>query len=249
MGDQNHSEKHQETKAWFTTTQWTVVLQAKDGDPSKAATALNTLCQTYRSPIYAYLRHQAHTPADAEDLTHDFFAHLLNLDFLSHLQHREGKFRSFLLKFLKHFLSDARDKARAGKRGGGRIHVSLDGLEAEVRDTMEPVDGLTPDQVYDRHWAQTMMERALNRLRMEYATDGKTAWYEQLRDLQPGQHGEASYAEIGVRLGVAEGTVKSAVHRLRKRHREMLREEIAQTVTRSEEIDEEIRHLLTVLSR
>jgi len=150
---------------------------------------------------------------------------------------------------VKHFLSDERDKAGAKKRGGGKTFVSLDETSAEERYLDAPANGLSPDQIFDRRWAQTVMERALSRLREEYVAVGKTALFEQLKDLHPGGHGTASYAEIGARLGLAEGTIASAVHRLRKRHREILREEIAQTVARPEELDEEIRNLLAILTQ
>ncbi len=249
MGDVHHNVSNSETQRWFTTTHWTVIFMARDGDCSKSDAALEQLCQSYRSPIYAYLRRQGHAPADAEDLTHDFFAHLLSHEFLNHLQNRDGKFRSFLLTFLKHFLSDVRDKARALKRGGNMAHVSLDSLEADVRDMIEPADGATPDQVYQRKWAQTVMERSWSCLRASYQADGNVELFDQLNSLQPGGDSEATYAEVGAKFGMAEGTIKSAMHRLRRRHREILRNEIAQTVSRPEEVDEEIQNLLMLLGR
>jgi RNA polymerase sigma-70 factor (ECF subfamily) len=174
---------------------------------------------------------------------------LLAKDYLQHLRHQEGKFRSFLLTFVKRFLSDARDRAGAQKRGGGKSFISADETSAEERYLSEAVNGSTPDQIFERRWAQMVMDRALSRLREEYVGGGKAELFDQLKEIQPGEHGESSYAEIGARLGLAEGTIKSAVHRLRRRHRELLREEIAQTVARPEEIDEEIRNLLNVLSR
>lgn len=233
----------------FADTHWSVVIAAKQEGSIQAAEAMEKLCRTYWPPLYAYIRRQGHRPEEAEDLTQEFFARLLEKDYLQHLRHREGKFRSFLLTFVKRFLSDERDKAGARKRGGGRTIVSLDDTSAEERYMSEVKNGLSPDEMFEHRWAQTIMERALNRLREEYVAGGKEALFEQLKDIQPGEHGESSYAEIGLRLGLAEGTVKSAVHRLRRRHRELLREEIAQTVARPEEIDEEIRNLLTVLSR
>jgi len=234
---------------WFTTTHWSVVLAAKDKDSPQATEALEQLSRHYWPPLYAYIRREGYERTEAQDLTQEFFARLLAKDYLQHLRHREGKFRSFLLTFLKHFLSDERDKAGAQKRGGGKTFVSLDETSAEDRYLDASSNGLSPEQIYDRRWAQTVMERALSRLRDEYVAGGKAELFEQLKDIQPGEHGEASYAEIGARLGLAKGTIASAVHRLRKQHREILREEIAQTVARPEEIDEEIRNLLVVLSR
>ena len=233
----------------FADTHWSVVLAAREEGSSRAADAMEKLCRTYWRPLYAYVRRQGHNPEEAEDLTQEFFAKLLAKDYLQHLQHREGKFRSFLLTFVKRFLSDERDKAGAQKRGGGKSLISLDETSAEETYLNEPRNDLSPDQIFDRRWAQSVMARALSRLRQEYVAGGKGELFDQLKDIQPGEHGESSYAEIGARLGLAVGTVKSAVHRLRRRHREILREEIAQTVARPEEIDEEIRNLLTVLRR
>ena len=233
----------------FATTHWSVVLAAKSGGSPPADDAMEKLCRAYWPPLYAYIRREGHSATDAQDLTQEFFARLLAKDYLQHLRHQEGKFRSFLLTFVKHFLSDERDKAGAQKRGGGKTFVSLDETSAEERCLDAPVQGLSPDQIYDRRWAQTVMERALSRLREEHVAGGKAALFEQLKDIQPGEHGAASYAEIGARLGLAEGTIASTVHRLRKRHREIVREEIAHTVARPEEIDEEIRNLLAVLTQ
>jgi RNA polymerase sigma-70 factor (ECF subfamily) len=233
----------------FATTHWSVVLAAKSGDSPRADEAMEKLCRAYWPPLYAYIRREGHSATDAQDLTQEFFVRLLAKDYLQHLRHQEGKFRSFLLTFVKHFLSDERDKAGAQKRGGGKTFVSLDETLAEERSLEAPMNGLSPDQWYELRWAQWVMERALKRLREEYGTGGKAELFEQLKDIQPGEHGAASYAEIGARLGLARGTIASAVHRLRQRHREILREEIAQTVTRPEEIDEEIGNLLAVLTR
>lgn len=245
----NDGDKIPDAGGVFATTHWSVVLAAKAGGSLQSDEAMEKLCRAYWPPLYAYIRREGHGATEAQDLTQEFFARLLAKDYLQHLRHQEGKFRSFLLTFLKHFLSDERDKAGAQKRGGGRTFVSLDETSAEDRYLDASSNGLSPEQIYDRRWAQTVMERALNRLREEYAADGKAALFDELKDIQPGEHGESSYAEIGARLGLAKGTIASAVHRLRKRHREILREEIAHTVTRPEEIDEEIRNLLAVLSQ
>ncbi|HEY2952750.1 MAG TPA: sigma-70 family RNA polymerase sigma factor [Verrucomicrobiae bacterium] len=249
MDEPDYSEHRTEPNHWFTTTHWSVVLQAKHGSASQAGEGLARLCQTYWPPIYAYLRREGHAPADAEDLAQGFFVHLFEQDFLSHLRHRQGKFRSFLLKFLKHYLSDERDKARAQKRGGGQTFLSLDELKEEERRAFEPSDALTAEQAYERRWAQTLMERAVARLRREYADAGQAELFDQLKDLQPGERGARSYADIGARLGLSEAAVKSAAHRLRLRHRDVLRSEIAATVGRPEDVDEEIRHLIQVLGR
>jgi len=242
-------EALQRTSARFTTTHWSVVLAAKNNDSSGAAEALETLCRTYWPPLYAYIRRDGYSPEDAKDLTQQFFARLLEKDHLRHLRDQRGKFRSFLLTFLKHFLTDERDRARAQKRGGGRTFISLDETSVEEHRFLEAVHQLNPDQLFERRWAQTILDRALHRLREEYRATGKSDLFDQLKDLQPGAHGPTSYAQLGAQFGMTEAALKSAVHRLRQRHRELLREEIAQTVARPEEIDEEIRYLLSVLSR
>ena len=222
-------------------------MQAKTGDPSQASQALGSLCEIYWPPIFAFLRRQGKDAAEAEDLTQAFFVHLMQQQFLEHLQDQRGKFRSFLLAFLKHFLADQRDKARALKRGGDCAFVSLEALAPEVRDALAPADFLTPESAYERHWARTLLEFALERLRLEYEENGKSELFALLKDLEPGEHGPLTYAEMGSRLGLSESGVKSAVHRLRRRHQEIVREAVAQTVTRPEEIDEELRHLIQVL--
>ena len=234
----------------FATTHWSVVLAAREMDAPQAAAALEMLCRTYWRPLYAYIRRDGYGVQDAQDLTQEFFSHLLEKNYLSHLHDQRGKFRSFLLTFLKHFLSDERDKAAAQKRGGGRRVVSLDDTSVGERSFIEPAmaSGLSPDQVFERRWAETILEQAAKRLRKEYVANGKTALFDALNDFQPGEHGAVSYKEAGARLDMTESAIKSAIHRMRRRHREILREEIANTVSRPEEIDEEIRYLLTILS-
>jgi len=226
------------------------VLKACQSDTTTAATALNKLCQTYWYPVYAFIRRQGNGPEDGRDLTQEFFARLLEKDYLQHLRHREGKFRSFLLTLLKHLLSDERDKARALKRGGGQAPVFLDALAEEERYRVEPADSSTPEHLFDRRWAQTVLEQALRRLREEYSAAGKAALFDALHHLHPGRDGLApSYVELGARLGLSESAVTSAIFRLRRRHSELLREEVSQTVARREDVDEEIRYLIEVMGR
>jgi RNA polymerase sigma factor (sigma-70 family) len=239
----------QGSAAWFTTTHWTVVLQAREPDPARSRDALEKLCRTYWPPLYAYIRRQGYRPEDAQDLTQEFFSRLLQKEWLDRLHHQRGKFRSFLLTFLKHFLSDERDRAHAQKRGGGQQALPLDEANAEERYNIEAVDSLTAEQLYERRWAQTLLEQAVGRLRAEYFAEDKGALYDTLKDLQPGERGDVTYVELAARLGMSEAGIKSAVHRLRQRHREILREEIANTVSSPAEIDEEIRHLISVLGR
>ena len=234
---------------WFATTHWSVVLTAKDSDSPGAAAALEKLCRSYWPPLYAYIRRDGYEVTEAQDLTQEFFARLLQRDFLSHLHHQRGKFRSFLLTFLKHFLSEQRRKAGAQKRGGGHVFTSLDATAGEEGYLLEPVDELTPDQVFERRWAQTVLQTVLDRLREEYEANGQAALFKRLQDYQPREPGGQSYAQLGGDLGMTEAAVKSAVQRMRQRHRELLREEIAQTVTRPQEIEEELRHFRALLSR
>jgi RNA polymerase sigma factor (sigma-70 family) len=234
--------------AWFVTTHWSVVLEAKGDDSVRANEALEKLCRIYWRPVYAFIRRNGHSPTDAQDLTQEFFFRLLSKDYLRHLRDQRGKFRSFLLTFVKHFLSDERDKAFAQKRGGGQALVSLDDTTGEDFFQAETACRLSPDQLFERSWAETVLDQAVRRLAEEYVAGGKAALYERLKDIQPGEHGPVSYAQMGVELGMSETAVKSAVHRLRRRHREILREVIAHTVTRPEDVDDEIRYLIALLS-
>ncbi len=233
----------------FATTQWSVVLTARQGDAPASAAALEKLCHSYWPPLYAYIRRDGHDAAEAQDLTQEFFSRLLARDYLQKVEREAGKFRSFLLAYLKHFLSEQRRRAGAQKRGGGQVIVSLNERAGEASYLLEPVDALTPDQVFERRWAQAMLQAALDRLRAEYAARGQTDLFERLQDHQPGEPGSSSYAQLGGDFAMTEAAVKSAVQRMRRRHRELIREEIAQTVTRPEEIDEELRHFRTLLGR
>lgn len=233
---------------WFATTHWSVVLAAKRGDSPAAATALERLCRAYWPPLYAYIRREGHGPTEAQDLTQEFFARLLEKGFLDHLHHQRGKFRSFLLTFLKHFLSEQRRKVSALKRGGGQVFVSIDATDEANGFLLEPVDTLTPDRVFERRWAQTVLQRALNRLREEYAARGQAGLFKELQDYEPHEPGARSYAQLGKDLGMTEAAVKSAGQRMRQRHRELLREEIAHTVTRPEEVEEELRYFRELLA-
>jgi RNA polymerase sigma factor (sigma-70 family) len=233
---------------WFATTHWSVVLAAKQDASSKANAALEKLCRTYWPPLYAYIRRDGHDATEAQDLTQEFFARLLAKDYLKQLQHQQGKFRSFLLSYLKNFLSEQRRRAGAQKRGGECVFISLNEPAGEDGYLLEPVDEMTPDQVFERRWAQAVLQKALDRLREEYAARGQTVLFELLQNYQPREPGGRSYAQMGADLGMTESAVKSAVQRMRQRHRELLREEIAQTVTRPEEIEEELRHFRALLA-
>ena len=231
----------------FAATHWTVILAAARGiDPSRAAEAMTELCRTYWYPLYAFLRRRGHETHEAEDLTQEFFARLLGQQSLANVDRRKGKFRSFLLASLKHFLSDQRDRASAQKRGGGRPVISLDRLDAESRYRLEPAQDLTPEKMFQKQWALSVLERVLSRLHAELAAEGKAALFEALKDALTGGQG-SRYAAIGAALGMSEGAVKTAAHRLRRRYRALLQEEIAQTVASPDEIEDEIRYLASCL--
>jgi RNA polymerase sigma-70 factor (ECF subfamily) len=250
MGEMDQaSAKWPSSPAQFATTLWSVVLTAQAGTEPEAEVALERLCRAYWPPLYGYVRRQGYGPAEAQDLTQEFFARLIERNYLAHLRHQQGRFRSFLLTFLKHFLLEQQGRARAQKRGGGRPIVSIEQMLEEDHHALGADRTCTPDEAYDRRWAETILAGALNRLRADYAAAGQGALFEALKDFQPREPGGRSYAEIGAALGMSEAAVKSAAQRLRHRHRELVREEIAQTVTRAEEIEDEMRHLRVVLSR
>ena len=233
----------------FVTTHWSVVWRARDKDSPDSDAARERLCRTYWPPLYHFLRRAGHSPHDAQDLTQEFLSRFLHRDGLDHLQDQRGTFRSFLLKFLKNFLSDQRDRAQAMKRGGGATLISIDACEAEEREFVGLADTLTPDQLFERRWARALMTQAMERLRQDYTARGQAALFEQLKDLQPGEHGAHSYAQIGAALGMTEQAVKNAVVTFRRRYAQLLRDEIAQTVMEPEEIREEMQHLMAVFAR
>jgi RNA polymerase sigma-70 factor (ECF subfamily) len=234
--------------AGFAATRWTLVLAAARGKTSsQAADALAELCRIYWYPLYAYVRRRGYGTQDAEDLTQEFFFRLLAHESLDAIAPDKGKFRSFLLVALKHFLANEWDRAQARKRGGGQTIVSLDAPSAESRFRMEPSHDLTPEKLFERQWALTVLNRALSRLQEEFSTRGKAALFEGLKGFLGGGPTTASYADAGRALEMSEGAVKVAVHRLRRRYRELLRDEIAQTVSCPEEIEDEIRYLLSCL--
>lgn len=234
--------------ASFTTTHWSVVLAAGEQDSPQASEALETLCRSYWYPLYAYVRRRGYGPEDAQDLTQEFFAQLLRKNYPAQADRAKGKFRSFLLLTLNHFLADAHERAAAGKRGGGQILISLDAEAPEDRYRLEPADDVTPDKLFERRWAQTLLQRALVRLRQEYMPAGKAEIYAVLRAFEPGEQKTLSYAKAADQLGISESALKSMIHRLRLRHRELVREEIAQTVGTASDVDEELHHLMAVVS-
>jgi RNA polymerase sigma-70 factor (ECF subfamily) len=231
----------------FATTHWSVVLAAAGGsDAAKAA--MEKLCLGYWSPLYAFLRREGRSPHDAEDLTQAFIARVLEKNYLGQVDPQKGKFRSFLLASLKHFLADERDRANAAKRGGGQVHVSLDAVSAEHGYQAELADERSPEVLFERRWALTLLATVRARLREEYAAAGKAQRFAVLERFLPGEKTAVTYAEAAQSLGVAEGTVKYDVHVLKQRYRELLVAEISRTVSAPEEVEEELRYLIAVVS-
>ena len=233
----------------FCTTHWSVVLAAGRTDSTRARYALEKLCQTYWYPLYAFVRRLGRSPHDSEDLVQAFFAQCLEKNYLGAADQAKGRFRSFLLIALKRFLANEWDKARTRKRGGGATPISLDALTAEQRYALEPVEHLSADRLFERRWALTLLDTVISRLREEQIAAGRNTVFDVLKDSLTAGGGGTSYAELGARLGMSEGAVKVAVHRLRQRYRELLEAEIANTVASPEEAPEERRHLLSVLSK
>lgn len=231
----------------FTTTHWSLVLAAARTEDAHGREALASLCQVYWYPLYAFVRRQGHGPHDAQDLTQEFFMRLLEKDYLGDVDRSKGKFRSFLLAALKHFLSKEWARAKALKRGGGHILVPLEPLFAEERYRREPEDNATPERLFERRWALTLLDHVLTRLSEEYETKGRRALFDELQGCLTGDRDLLPYAALAAKLGMTEGAVKVAVHRLRQRYRGVLRDEIARTVTDPAEIDDEIRQLFSAL--
>jgi len=245
---ESSSRSAQHSDARFALTRWSVVLAAGRADSSHARQALESLCTAYWPPIYAFVRRQGRSPHDAQDLTQEFFARLLQKKSLGAVDRAKGKFRSFLLASLKHFLANEWDKAQARKRGGGQALVSINSELAETLCGVEAADRMSPDKIFERRWALTLLEQVLGRLRAEYTSQGKAEIFQQLRITLTGERQSVPYSQIALALAMSEGAVKVAAHRLRQRYRQLLREEIAHTVSRPEEIEGELRALFAALS-
>ena len=231
----------------FTTTHWTVVLTAGQEATPQAAVALEKLCGTYWYPLYAYLRRHGHTPHDAQDLTQGFFEELLENNGLKTVQPGKGKFRSFLLASLKNFLANERDKAQAQKRGRQYRFISIDEEVGEGRFRLEPAHDASPDKAFEQSWATILLETVMERLREEYAHDGKGVLFDALHIYLSGDKGAVPYADMAARLSLGQSAMKMSVLRLRRRFGELLRAEIANTVATPAEIDEEIRALFAAV--
>lgn len=231
----------------FPHTHWSVVVAAASGAPESAA-ALEAICRAYWYPLYAYVRRSGQAHADAQDLTQEFFRHLIEKRWLEAADRERGKLRTFLIISLKHFMSKEWRRASAQRRGGGRVHEPFDTTLAESRYATAS-QGLAPDEIYDRQWALALLEQAIARLRAEFEQAGKPGEFEALKDCLMAARGGIDYAALAARLGVAENSARVAAHRLRKRFRELYREEISRTLADGADLDAELRHLAAALAR
>jgi RNA polymerase sigma-70 factor (ECF subfamily) len=242
-----HNESDAAADGQFNTTHWSVVLLAGETNAAQGEAALDKLCRTYWYPLYAYVRRRGHSQEDAQDLTQEFFARLLEKKYLKLATQERGKFRSFLLKSLQHFLVNEWVRGQAQKRGGGQKLMSLDEEAVERLYLQEPSGELSAESLYDKRWALTLLERAMSRLGVDYAAAGKGDLFDQLKGLLLSDGSGEIYRELAGPLEMSEGAVKVAAHRLRQRFRDAVRLEIAQTVSTPEEVDEELRCLMAAL--
>jgi RNA polymerase sigma factor (sigma-70 family) len=231
----------------FPTTRWTLVVAAGDPQRKDSRSALVSLCENYWYPLYAYLRRRGHAPDQAQDLTQEFFMRVLEGRYLDRADPEKGRFRSFILTSLKFFAADEQDRQRAQKRGGGAV-MSFEFSSGEERYQREPGHDETPDRIFERRWALSVLERVMERLRDEFVQRGRPENFERMKVLLLGQS-EASYADLAREMNSSEGALKVAIHRLRKRYRELFRQEIADTVADPAEIESELRYLAAVLTR
>jgi len=230
----------------FTTTHWSVVLEAQ-GESPVAQEALEKLCRIYWRPIYSFVQKQGIGPEEAKDITQNFFADLLEHKSLTAVRKEKGRFRSYLLGALKYFLADEHRRAMAIKRGKGQRLIPFEELSADERTEMEPADPVTAEQIYERRWASTLLERVLNLLKNEYGAAGNTALFNSLKQLLPDEPGAHSQASVAAQLGMTENAVRQAFHRFRQRYQLLLREEIAHTVATPGDVEDELRHLIAVV--
>jgi RNA polymerase sigma factor (sigma-70 family) len=236
-------------KGQFTNTHWSVVLAAGQCGTAQSAQALEVLCRTYWHPLYAYVRRRGYAEHDAQDLTQEFFARLLEKEYLRSVDRAKGKFRSFLLAAMEHFLAKEWRRANAQKRGGGLDFLSLDGSSTESGPLQVAAPGLSPEEFFDQQWAITVLEQAVGKLRQEFRAAGKGEVFEELKIFLTGERRDRSYAALAVRLNTTAAALKMTVSRMRQRYGELLRAEIAGTVSGSEQVEEELHALFAALSR
>lgn len=241
------SQLPQQSAREFVTTHWSVVLIAGGAASREADTALEHLCHAYWYPLYAYVRRQGHGAHDAQDLTQGFFARFLERKHLRLADRERGRFRTFLLCSLKHFLINEWEKERAVKRGGAHAHIPWDEQTAEGRYLAEPVAGLTPESIYEKRWAVTLLEKVLGRLRDKYTAEQKAPLFDALKPYVWGETITVGYEVLAARLCISVGALRVSMHRLRESFRELLRDEVSRTVASPAEVDEELRHLVAAL--
>jgi RNA polymerase sigma-70 factor (ECF subfamily) len=229
----------------FPTTRWSLIVASRQRPTTQARDALAHLCASYWYPLYVFVRRRSARIEDAQDLTQSFFACLLEKEYLKDFERERGRFRAFLLAAFRHFIANERDRERTQKRGGGKVPISLDMQEAERRYLLDPGHDVTPEKLYERRWAMTLLDRALERLRQE---SRHLSQFDQLKVFLTGEPAGVSYSAMAAELGMSEGALKVAVHRLRRKFREVLRAEIADTVASPEEVKEEMQYLLSVVS-
>ena len=248
--DQDSDQNQPQREASFAPTQWTELVDpaGKESSP-EANAALAELCRIYWYPLYVYVRRRGYSPENAEDLTQGFFEHILERNFLGGADRKKGKFRSFLLASLNYYLSNEREREQAQKRGGGKLIRSLDEEPPEDRYAQEPVSQeASPEAVFEGHWAMTVLHRAKEQLQQGYAHRGKEALFERLKLFLAQETGAGDYRRLAQELGLSSGSLATAVSRLRHDYRKCVRDQIARTVTNEEEIEGELRHLISVLS-
>ena len=248
----DHESKLERLPAYkdrFATTHWSMVVSAGGSHSPEASQALATLCENYWFPLYAFVRRAGYSAEDAQDLTQEFFVRLLTKNYLAVADRQRGRFRSFLLGAMKHFLANQERRQGAQKRGGHRLTISLDFHTGENRySQIEPVDNLTPERLYEKRWALTLLDLVLSRLREEFRAAGKLELFDTLKQFLAGGTAKPAYLEVAEQLGMTEGAVKVAAHRLRRRYRKLLKEEIARTTAGPEEMEDELGKLLAALS-
>lgn len=242
------SQSNPKGEGIFTTTRWSMVVAAKQSQSEEARSALEVLCRTYWLPLYAYVRRQGHLRQEAEDLTQGFFARMLEKDYLVSVERSKGRFRSFLLASLRHYILDDYKYARRQKRGGGAETISLDIEYAEERLSSDQDQTGSPEIIFDRQWALAVTRSALEALADDYARLDKATLFETLKPFLMGSTQSESYSQTAESLGITQNALRVAISRLRQRYRELLRQEVAQTVAHPQDIDGEMRHLFQVIS-
>jgi len=247
MPRQSNAMDDRSDPQWFSTTHWSVVLSAGQANSSQASESLEKLCRAYWPPLYSYIRRQGHGPEEAQDLTQAFFSKLLKKNFWARADPQKGRFRSFLLTALRHFLADERDRGGTAKRGGGLSFIPFDEQTGEEQFLDGLSENLSGEQQFDRQWAATVLEQARTKLHQECVASGKSGLYDRVSLVDGPNESAVPHAVIAQELGMSVSAVKSAVSRLRARYGELVRQEVAHTVSSPVEIEAEIRHLLSVI--